>query len=301
MGVVYEALQIRPLRRRVALKVIKRGMDTNKVTARFESERQALALMTHTNIAKVLDAGETEDGRPYFVMELVRGVRLDEYCDNKRLTIRERLELFLEVCAAVHHAHQRGVIHRDIKPSNMLVAVCDGKAIPKIIDFGIAKATTEPLTNHSMLTEIGQFIGTPEYMSPEQAAVDCLDIDVRTDVYSLGVVLYQLLSGSTPGESKLNTPDLGELRQRIQTRDARRPSSQVSTLENSAEVLRPWRRIASAATRQLRSSAPTSVDTSKIDLSRPALRRCSTARASLLAGTVSISGLVWRSRFSPLD
>jgi len=252
MGVVYEALQGHPLRRRVALKLIKRGMDTRKVVARFESERQALAMMNHPNIAKVLDAAESEDGRPYFVMELVRGSPLNEYCDEQKLTIRARLELFIEVCSAVQHAHQRGVIHRDLKPSNVLVTVCDGRVVPKIIDFGIAKATTQPLTSQSLLTEFGQFIGTPEYMSPEQAAVDCRDIDTRTDVYALGVVLYELLSGTTPCGSQLRTPDLTELRRRIQTNDALRPSSLVGALKDRSEVSRSRKAEPRELTRLLR-------------------------------------------------
>jgi len=236
MGVVYEALQARPLRRRVALKLIKRGMDTEKVVARFESERQALALMNHPGIAKVLDAAETEDGRPYFVMELVRGLPLNKHCDARRFTIPQRLDVFLDVCSAVHHAHQRGVIHRDLKPSNILVTDTDDKSVPKIIDFGIAKATTHSLTDRSLLTEHGQFVGTPEFMSPEQASSDCQDIDIRTDVYSLGVALYELLTGTTPFATALRTSDLGEMRRRIQTEDARRPSQRVTTLDDRRSV-----------------------------------------------------------------
>ena len=189
-GVVYMAEQEEHLRRRVALKVIKLGMDTKQVIARFESERQALALMDHPNIAKVLDAGATETGRPYFVMELVRGVRITEYCDQHRLPTAERLKLFIQVCLAIQHAHQKGVIHRDIKPSNILVTLHDGTPVPKVIDFGIAKATERRLTDKTLFTEFTAFIGTPAYMSPEQAEMSGLDIDTRSDIYALGVLLY---------------------------------------------------------------------------------------------------------------
>jgi len=194
-GIVYMAEQQAPVRRRVALKVIKLGMDTKEVIARFDAERQALAMMDHTNIAKALDAGSTETGRPYFVMELVKGVRITDYCDQNRLTTQERLDLFLQVCRAIQHAHQKGIIHRDIKPSNILVSLHDGVPVPKVIDFGIAKATTgQYLTNKTLYTTVEQFIGTPAYMSPEQAEMSRLDIDTRTDIYSLGVLLYELLT-----------------------------------------------------------------------------------------------------------
>src|SRR5215471_9124539 len=198
-GVVYVADQVEPVRRRVALKVIKLGMDTKQVVARFDAERQALALMDHPNIAKVLDAGATENGRPYFVMELVRGVKITEFCDQNKLPTEERLELFLHVCQAVQHAHQRGIIHRDLKPSNILVTISEPGApgCPKVIDFGIAKATQGRLTNQTLFTAFEQFIGTPAYMSPEQAIMTALDIDTRTDIYSLGVLLYELLTGKT--------------------------------------------------------------------------------------------------------
>ena len=201
-GVVYVAGQTEPVRRRVALKVIKLGMDTKAVVARFEAERQALAMMDHPNIAKVLDAGATEQGRPYFVMELVRGIRITDYCDQNNLPTRERLELFIKVCQAIQHAHQKGIIHRDIKPSNILVAMHDGAPIPKVIDFGIAKATEGRLSGATVYTQLHQFIGTPAYMSPEQAEMSGLDIDTRSDIYSLGVLLYELLAGSTPFDAK---------------------------------------------------------------------------------------------------
>ena len=189
-GVVYVAEQTEPVRRRVALKVIKLGMDTKQVVARFEAERQALAMMDHPNIAKVLDAGTTEQGRPFFVMELVRGIRITDYCDQNNLTTKERLDLFIKICQAIQHAHQKGIIHRDIKPSNILVTLHDGVPVPKVIDFGIAKATEGRLTDATVYTQLHQFIGTPAYMSPEQAEMSGLDIDTRSDIYSLGVLLY---------------------------------------------------------------------------------------------------------------
>ncbi|HEX9046632.1 MAG TPA: serine/threonine-protein kinase, partial [Verrucomicrobiae bacterium] len=201
-GVVYMAEQEKPVRRRVALKVIKLGMDTKNVIARFEAERQALALMDHPNIARVLDAGTTETGRPYFVMELVRGVKLTTYCDENHLDARQRLELFVQVCQAIQHAHQKGVIHRDIKPSNILVTLHDGVPVPKVIDFGIAKAIEGRLTDSTVFTAYEQFIGTPAYMSPEQAEMSGLDVDTRSDIYSLGVLLYELLTGRTPFDQK---------------------------------------------------------------------------------------------------
>jgi serine/threonine protein kinase len=201
-GIVYVAEQTEPVRRRVALKVIKLGMDTKQVVARFEAERQALAMMDHPNIARVLDAGTTELGRPYFVMELVRGIRITDYCDQASLTTRERLDLFIKVCQAIQHAHQKGIIHRDIKPSNILVTLHDGVPVPKVIDFGIAKATEGRLTDATVYTQLHQFIGTPAYMSPEQAEMSGLDIDTRSDIYSLGVLLYELLAGSTPFDAK---------------------------------------------------------------------------------------------------
>jgi len=202
-GVVYMAEQEAPVRRRVALKIIKLGMDTKSVIARFEAERQALALMDHPNIAKVFDAGATESGRPYFVMELVRGVKITEYCDQHSLTTDDRLKLFIQVCQAVQHAHQRGIIHRDIKPSNILVTQSlEGVATPMVIDFGVAKATTDQrLTDKTVFTAFEMLVGTPAYMSPEQAELSSVDVDTRTDIYSLGVLLYELLTGSTPFET----------------------------------------------------------------------------------------------------
>jgi serine/threonine protein kinase len=235
MGLVFMADQLRPVRRRVALKVLKPGMDTRQVVARFEAERQALALMDHPNIAKIFDAGTTETGRPYFVMELVRGVPITEFCDQRRLTTRQRLELFVTVCQAVQHAHQRGVIHRDLKPSNVLVTLHDTVAVPKVIDFGIAKATSQPLTERTLFTHFAQMIGTPLYMSPEQAEMNSLDVDTRSDVYSLGVLLYELLTGTTPFEGEtLKQVGLDEMRRIIREEEPPTPSQRLNTL--SAQV-----------------------------------------------------------------
>jgi serine/threonine protein kinase/tetratricopeptide (TPR) repeat protein len=230
-GVVYMAEQEEPVRRRVALKVIKLGMDTKSVIARFEAERQALAMMDHPNIARVFEAGATETGRPYFVMELVRGIKITNYCDEHNLTTRERLELFIQVCHAVQHAHQKGIIHRDLKPSNILVASDDGVAVPKVIDFGIAKATQGRLTDHTLFTAFEQFIGTPAYMSPEQAGLTMQDVDTRTDIYSLGVLLYELLIGRTPFDSKeLLASGLDSMRKTIREREPERPSTKLRTM-----------------------------------------------------------------------
>lgn len=231
-GVVYVAEQTEPVRRRVALKVIKLGMDTKTVVARFEAERQALAMMDHPNIAKVLDAGTTSAGRPYFVMELVRGIRVTDYCDQAHLTAIERLDLFIKVCHAIQHAHQKGIIHRDIKPSNILVTLHDGVPVPKVIDFGIAKATEGRLTDNTVYTQLHQFIGTPAYMSPEQAEMSGLDIDTRSDIYSLGILLYELLAGKPPFDGKdLVSMGLDAMRKTIREKEPLRPSTRLATLE----------------------------------------------------------------------
>jgi eukaryotic-like serine/threonine-protein kinase len=231
-GVVYMAEQEEPVRRRVALKVIKLGMDTRQVIARFEAERQAIALMEHANIARVLDAGATETGRPFFVMELVRGIKITDYCDQQKLSPRERLKLFIPICQAVQHAHQKGIVHRDLKPSNLLVTTIDGHPVPKVIDFGIAKATSDQqLTDKTVFTSFAHFIGTPAYMSPEQAELSGVDIDTRSDIYSLGVVLYELLTGRAPFDrQRLGEAALDEIRRIIREEDPPRPSLQISTL-----------------------------------------------------------------------
>jgi len=229
MGEVWQAEQIQPVQRQVALKLIKRGMDSEQVLARFETERQALALMDHPAIAKVFDAGTTERGRPFFVMELVHGVPITTYCDRHRRSIRERLELFVEVCEGIRHAHQKAVIHRDIKPSNILITETGGRPAPKIIDFGVAKATAKRLTERTLFTELGELVGTPEYMSPEQAELTGEDVDIRTDVYSLGMVLYELLVGALPLDSKeLRKAGLLELQRIIREEDPPKPSTRVS-------------------------------------------------------------------------
>jgi eukaryotic-like serine/threonine-protein kinase len=236
-GVVYMAEQEEPIRRRVAFKVIKLGMDTKQVSARFEAERQALALMDHPNIAKVLDAGATDAGRPYFVMELVRGTRITDYCDQNNLSTEQRLALFIQVCQAVQHAHQKGIIHRDIKPSNILVTVNDGVPVPKVIDFGIAKATEQRLTDKTLFTAFEQFIGTPAYMSPEQAEMTSLDIDTRSDIYGLGVLLYELLTGHTPFDANtLLSAGLDEMRRIIREKDPPLPSTRLSALDNAVQT-----------------------------------------------------------------
>jgi WD40 repeat protein/serine/threonine protein kinase len=231
-GIVYVAEQTVPVRRRLALKVIKLGMDTRAVVARFEAERQALAMMDHPNIAKVLDAGSTETGRPYFVMELVRGIRITDYCDQNHLPTKDRLDLFMRVCQAIQHAHQKGIIHRDIKPSNILVTLHDGVPVPKVIDFGIAKATEGRLTDATVYTQLNQFIGTPAYMSPEQAEMSGLDVDTRSDIYSLGVLLYELLTGRTPFDAQeLMSQGLDAMRKTIREQEPVRPSTKLATLK----------------------------------------------------------------------
>lgn len=247
-GGVYMAEQEKPVRRRIALKIIKLGMDTKNVIARFESERQALAMMDHPNIARVLDAGTTDTGRPYFVMELIHGINILEYCDKNGLDTRSRLELFVQACNAIQHAHQKGIVHRDIKPSNILVTSHDGVPVPKVIDFGIAKAMTEPLTDKTLFTTYGCFIGTPAYMSPEQAEFSGLDVDTRSDIYSLGVLLYELLTGRPPFDhNDLISSGLDEMRRTLREREPHRPSTKLKTF--SAEEL-----TATAARRNVGSS-----------------------------------------------
>jgi WD40 repeat protein/DNA/RNA endonuclease YhcR with UshA esterase domain len=247
-GVVYVAEQTEPVRRRVALKVIKLGMDTKQVVARFEAERQALALMDHPNIAKVLDAGTTDVGRPYFVMELVRGIKITDYCDQAQCSTKERLDLFIKVCQAIQHAHQKGIIHRDIKPSNILVTLHDGVPVPKVIDFGIAKATEGRLTDATVYTQLHQFIGTPAYMSPEQAEMSGLDIDTRSDIYSLGVLLYELLAGSTPFDAKeLMASGIDQMRKTIREKEPPRPSTRFATLQGEELTTAAKRRSADQA------------------------------------------------------
>jgi len=234
MGAVFMAEQKEPVRRMVALKIIKPGMDTRQVIARFEAERQALALMDHPNIARVLEAGATATGRPYFVMELVKGVPITEYCDSNRLSPLERLALFIEVCHAVQHAHQKGIIHRDLKPTNVLVTLHDGKPVPKIIDFGVAKATSQRLTEKTMFTSFGQMLGTPAYMSPEQAEMSGLDVDTRSDIYTLGVLLYELLTGTTPfDEKRLRSAGYKEIQRIIREEEPPKPSTRLSTLKDT--------------------------------------------------------------------
>jgi serine/threonine protein kinase len=233
-GVVYLAAQEAPVQRLVALKIIKLGMDTKSVIARFDAERQALALMDHPNIAKVLDAGATETGRPFFVMELVQGVKITNFCDENQLPARQRLELFIQVCHAIQHAHQKGVIHRDIKPSNILVALHDGVAVPKVIDFGIAKAISGRLTDDPAVTLQGQFVGTPAYMSPEQAEMNGLDVDTRSDIYSLGVLLYELLTGHPPfDQQELVRLGFDQMRQTLREKDPLRPSQLLTAMTNA--------------------------------------------------------------------
>jgi serine/threonine protein kinase/tetratricopeptide (TPR) repeat protein len=236
MGVVYRAEQREPIRRTVALKVIKLGMDTRQVIARFESERQALAMMDHPNVARAIDAGATDTGRPYFVMEYVRGEPITAFADRHKLTTRQRLELFIQACEAIQHAHQKAIIHRDLKPSNILVTLHDDKPVVKVIDFGVAKAISQRLTERTLFTESGQLLGTPEYMSPEQAEMGGLDVDTRTDVYSLGVVLYELLTGTLPFDPKsLRAAGYGQIQRIIRELDPPRPSTRLSSLGEVAQ------------------------------------------------------------------
>jgi serine/threonine protein kinase len=250
-GVVYLAEQAEPVYRRVALKVIKPGMDSKSVIARFQAERQALALMDHPSIAKIFDAGATESGRPYFVMELVRGIKITEYCDQHALTTEERLKLFVQVCQAIQHAHQKGIIHRDIKPSNILVTTtAEGETLPVVIDFGIAKATTNrPLTDKTLFTAFELLIGTPAYMSPEQAELTSVDVDTRTDIYSLGVLLYESLTGSTPFDNgSLSKAGLDEIRRVIREQEPAWPSTRLSRLTQEAMTTVAQRRHTEALT-----------------------------------------------------
>ncbi len=237
-GKVFMAEQNQPVRRMVALKIIKPGMDTRQVIARFESERQALALMGHPNIAQIIDGGETASGRPYFVMELVRGVPITEFCDKNHATTEERLKLFVSVCHAIQHAHHKGVIHRDIKPSNVMVTLNDGTPVVKMIDFGVAKATAQRLTEKTLFTSYGQMVGTPAYMSPEQASMSLVDVDTRSDIYSLGVLLYELLTGTTPIEAaRLREAGYAEIQRLIRESEPPRPSTRLSSLGDSATIV----------------------------------------------------------------
>ena len=233
MGTVWVAEQVQPVRRKVALKLIKAGMDSKSVLARFEAERQALAVMDHPNIAKVLDGGLTETGRPFFVMEYVKGVPITEYCEATRLSVPERLNLFVQVCQAVQHAHQKGIIHRDLKPSNILVAPYDDRPVPKVIDFGLAKAMHQSLTERTLHTAHETVLGTPLYMSPEQAQLNNLDVDTRSDIYSLGVLLYELLTGTTPLEKqRFKEAAWDEIRRLIREEEPPRPSTRLSSSEH---------------------------------------------------------------------
>jgi serine/threonine protein kinase/tetratricopeptide (TPR) repeat protein len=243
MGVVFMAQRSKPVKQRVALKIVKPGMDTKQFVARFEAERQALAMMDHPNIAKVLDGGATESGRPFYVMELVKGTPITEYCDEHHLTARERLELFVPVCRAIQHAHQKGIVHRDIKPSNVLIAEYDDEPVPKIIDFGVAKALHQELTEKTMFTRFGQVVGTFEYMSPEQAKLNQRDIDTRSDIYSLGVLLYELLAGATPfDKSRLQSAAYDEVLRIIREEEPPKPSTRISTLGETAANVSASRR-----------------------------------------------------------
>src|SRR5262245_47132266 len=238
MGTVFMAEQTQPVERKVALKIIKPGMDSRQVIARFAAEKHALAMMDHPNIARVLDAGTTASGRPYFVMELVKGVPITQYCDEHHLTPHQRLELFLPVCQAVQHAHQKGIVHRDLKPSNVLVSRHDTTPVVKVIDFGVAKALGQTLTDKTLFTGIAQMIGTPLYMSPEQAGISDLDVDTRSDIYALGVLLYELLTGTTPfSKERFKQASYEEIRRIIREEDPPRPSTRLSTLGQAATTV----------------------------------------------------------------
>ena len=243
-GVVYLAEQSRPVRRKVALKIIKPGMDTNTIVARFEAERQALALMDHTNIAKIFDGGATDSGRSYFVMELVKGLPITSFCDENEFTIRQRLQLFGSVCRAIQHAHQKGVVHRDIKPSNVLVTLHDGKPVAKVIDFGVSKAISKQLTEKTLFTAHGQMIGTPQYMSPEQAEMSGLDVDTRSDIYSLGILMYELLTGWTPLDpSRIQGTAYLELQRMIREDEPMHPSRRCSTQGEQSSTIAARRKM----------------------------------------------------------
>jgi len=312
MGLVFVAEQQQPVRRKVALKVIKPGMDTRQVAARFEVERQALALMDHPNIAKVFDGGETTGGRPYFVMELVKGSPLTEYCDQNRLSVRQRLGLFLHVCQAVQHAHQKGIIHRDIKPSNVLIMSQDGAPLVKVIDFGVAKAVGQRLTDKTVYTQFTQLVGTPLYMSPEQAGQSGLDVDTRTDIYALGVLLYELLTGTTPfDKDRLREADYDEIRRIIREEEPPRPSTRISTLGQVATTVctcrgsdpKQLREIcrgeldwtATTAMRQRAPSPRTCSATSTTSRYEPARRRLGIASGSWCGETGPCSPWPWSS------
>ena len=257
-GVVYEAQQTEPIKRRVALKVIKPGMDSAAVLTRFEAERQALAVMDHPCIAKVFDAGMTDQGRPYFAMELVRGEPLTDFCDRNRIALPDRLTLFMRICEAVQHAHTKGVVHRDLKPSNILVSYHDDEITPKVIDFGIAKALHQKLSDQSLYTQQGQLIGTPEYMSPEQAEMGITDIDTRSDIYSLGVILYELLTGARPFESEtLRRAGLAEIQRIIRETDPPKPSTRLASIVSHQDDPDTATRIAHARRTELRSLSTT--------------------------------------------
>ena len=243
MGIVFMAEQLLPVKCTVALKVVKAGLNSNQVIARFEAERQSLALMDHPNIAKVLEAGSTPEGEPFFVMELVKGTPITDYCDANRLSTEQRVRLMTDVCHAIQHAHQKGIIHRDLKPSNILVAQYDDRPVPKVIDFGVAKATHQKLTERTLYTQLGQIVGTLEYMSPEQAVLNQLDVDTRTDVYSLGVVLYELLVGVTPFDGKqLRSQGLDQILRTIREHDPPRPSLRLSSQGQAAVQTAAYRK-----------------------------------------------------------